>query len=662
MAITPSIWQAQEQLNASDAGDQLDPTVAGLTNGNYVVIWDEPTGGPIGTSAGADLVGQIFDFLGNPVGAEFQVNQNFFVDDERGAQVAAMPGGGFVVVHEDANASGTSIRAEVYDANGALVPGTSNTIQADTNTDVLRDPAVATRPDGSYLVVYQRDIESDAVAPDDQRIVARFVDAVGVVGAEFQIFQTSDDVVVGKVAALSDGNFVVTYQDADDITATDYDPQFAIVTAGGVFVTGADFDSGANMQTEVRVTALTGGGFVGVWTEDIAGSEEIRARVYNNAGAALGAAFTVNTTTAGQQDDAAIAALSDGGFLVAWESGAEDFIRAQRFDATGTPVGVEFLAGDSPDNDQDPAATELSDGRILVAFEGEPGAPDDDIVGTIFDPRGSVINGTAGDDKIAARLEGGRINGLGGNGIMQGFDGNDVIDGGLGNDRMQGGAGDDNYYLDNRFDFVFENAGEGTDTMRIAFSRSLAGNMENLILTGTDDINGVGRQTANIITGNSGDNRLRAGSGNDTLNGGRGEDLLAGDAGNDRLIGGSHNDFLTGGKGADTMTGSGGRDLFDFNLASESGRTLEFRDIITDFQRNADDIDLRSVDANTGLAGNNIFSFIGEDEFSGDGGEVRIRDLGSQVLVQVEVNGDTTRDFEILARNVTTLTASDFLL
>ncbi|MGH6769918.1 MAG: calcium-binding protein, partial [Xanthobacteraceae bacterium] len=277
-------------------------------------------------------------------------------------------------------------------------------------------------------------------------------------------------------------------------------------------------------------------------------------------------------------------------------------------------------------------------------------------------PRGVIINGSGGDDKIAARLEGGRINGLGGNDTMQGFDGDDILDGGLGNDRMFGGLGDDQYFLDSPSDLVVENAGEGIDTMRISFSKSLRPNVENLILTGVADINGVGRQTDNVITGNSGDNRLRAGSGNDTLKGGSGEDLLAGDAGNDRLLGGSNDDILTGGKGRDVMTGNGGRDLFDFNVVGDTGRTSATRDVITDFQRGADDIDVRSIDADTNVAGNNVFTFIGAAAFSGAGGEIRINDLGSQVLVQGDVNGDGVRDFEILAQNVTTLAGSDFLL
>ncbi|MGH6770633.1 MAG: hypothetical protein ACRECO_16610, partial [Xanthobacteraceae bacterium] len=432
MAVTPSVWQAQEQTNTGDVVDQGDPAIVGLTNGNYVVIWDEAAGGPIGVSAGRDLVGQIFDFLGNPVGAEFQANQSFVADDEQDAQVAALPNGGFAMVYEDTDAGGTAIRVQVYDAAGVPVVGSPTTIQSDTNADVLSNPQIAARPDGSYLVTYQRDIDNDgAGGSDDQDIVARFVDAAGNVGAEFLVFGSADDVIIGKVAALSNGNFVVTSADADDITAADYDPQFTVITSAGGFVAGDNFDTGANMQTDVQVAALDGGGFVGVWTENIAGNEEIRARVYDNAGNPLGAAFTVNTTTTGQQNEPAITALSDGGFIVAWDDDNTDIERAQRFDATGAKVGDEFVAGNTPGVDEDLVITELSDGRVLVAYEGEPdavpAAGDDDILGTIFDPRGVIINGSGGDDKIAARLEGGRINGLGGNDTMQGFDGDDIL-------------------------------------------------------------------------------------------------------------------------------------------------------------------------------------------------------------------------------------------
>ncbi len=61
--------------------------------------------------------------------------------------------------------------------------------------------------------------------------------------------------------------------------------------------------------------------------------------------------FIVNTTTAGQQDQSAVTALADGGFMVAWrDDGITDStIRLQRYDAQGNAVGGEINIADAAD-------------------------------------------------------------------------------------------------------------------------------------------------------------------------------------------------------------------------------------------------------------------------------------------------------------------------
>jgi Ca2+-binding RTX toxin-like protein len=132
--------------------------------------------------------------------------------------------------------------------------------------------------------------------------------------------------------------------------------------------------------------------------------------------------------------------------------------------------------------------------------------------------------------------------------------------------------------------------------------------------------------------------------------------------GSDSLDGGAGRDILTGGLGRDFLTGSSGQDLFDYNALNETGRTTSTRDQILDFHRRQDDIDLRTIDANENRSGNNVFRFIGTDAFSDRAGELRIRDLGDNVIVQSDADGDGRSDFEILVRDVGILSRNDFLL
>lgn len=150
-------------------------------------------------------------------------------------------------------------------------------------------------------------------------------------------------------------------------------------------------------------------------------------------------------------------------------------------------------------------------------------------------------------------------------------------------------------------------------------------------------------------------------NGDDELLGFEGKDKLNGGSGDDTLDGGANKDTLNGGRGKDTLTGGTGSDRFDFNSIKESVKGGQ-RDVITDFKRGQGDmIDLKGIDAKTGISGNQKFAWIGKDDFSGVKGELLYKDLGSKVIVQGDVNGDGKADFEILVK-AGSLNAGDFLL
>ena len=284
---------------------------------------------------------------------------------------------------------------------------------------------------------------------------------------------------------------------------------------------------------------------------------------------------------------------------------------------------------------------------------------------------GSAFNDSLSGDEHANRLDGGGGNdslaGGAGNDALEGGSGADTMDGGDGSDQYyvteandvvtEGNTGDTDiarsflpgYTLSDNVengrihsteaadltgnalgnvlyagigDNVLD-GGSGTDTVSYAYGvREDKGVTIDLTIkapqptganrSGSDTLTSIENLTGSsyddTLTGDSKANVLSGGSGADRLNGGDGSDKLIGGAGDDTLVGGLGNDTLIGGTGKDQLTGESGTDVFDFNALSEMGIGSATRDVITDFVRGQDKIDLSTVDANTLVAGNQSFS------------------------------------------------------
>lgn len=106
---------------------------------------------------------------------------------------------------------------------------------------------------------------------------------------------------------------------------------------------------------------------------------------------------------------------------------------------------------------------------------------------------------------------------------------------GSGNDLMVGLAGNDTYVLQS-WATVEEAPNSGTDLVQATFSYGLSANVENLTLTGSDEIDGEGNELANVLTGNNAINVLSGFAGNDTLDGRGGADVMRGGSGNDTYV------------------------------------------------------------------------------------------------------------------------------
>jgi Ca2+-binding RTX toxin-like protein len=236
--------------------------------------------------------------------------------------------------------------------------------------------------------------------------------------------------------------------------------------------------------------------------------------------------------------------------------------------------------------------------------------------------------------------------------VIYGLAGNDVIDGGAGADRLIGGAGNDTYVVDNVDDVVVELLGEGIDTVKSAVSFTLAANAENLTLTGSSSLIGIGNELANTLQANVIGSTLYGFAGNDKLSGGAGVDTLYGGDGLDTLDGGLGADVLVGGAGNDTYIvdniadvvaelETDGTDLVKASVNYVLSANVENLTLIGDLALVGTGNELDNVI--TANAGNNVLYGLGGNDkllgssgvdqlFGGDGNDTLDGGVGADVL------------------------------
>ncbi|MBU8545814.1 MULTISPECIES: beta strand repeat-containing protein, partial [Roseomonadaceae] len=131
----------------------------------------------------------------------------------------------------------------------------------------------------------------------------------------------------------------------------------------------------AAAQTTPAIAADADGNFVVAWhsnNQDGSGNG-IYAQRFDAAGVAAGAEFQVNTYTASNQLNAAVAMDADGNFVVTWDSSGQDGsgtgIYGQRYNAAGVAQGDEFRVNTYTTNAQSQSSVAMdADGDFVVTW------------------------------------------------------------------------------------------------------------------------------------------------------------------------------------------------------------------------------------------------------------------------------------------------------
>lgn len=334
-------------------GDQTAPHAALAPAGGWLVWQDNAVDGDgLGISAARLDSGLAL------MGAPLRVNAAGARDQEK-PRVARLASGGAVVVWQGGPLGYQDIYARFLNADGSFATGD---ILVNTHTNQFQiDPSVAVLANGTVVVVWASSEQDGSLLG----VYGQRLDPAGQkLGGEFRVnLITGRNQRTPSVAALANGSFVVAWISELQRSASSLDVYARLFNSSGVGVSGElPINSvPAGLCANPAVAASASGGFAVAWSQKAGvfytadgdrepsarstDSWDIAARLFNNAGAAQGGTFRLNTLTYGDQFAPQISAFGRS-YLASWislgQDGAREGVFGQFLNSNGGLDGVEF--------------------------------------------------------------------------------------------------------------------------------------------------------------------------------------------------------------------------------------------------------------------------------------------------------------------------------
>jgi Ca2+-binding RTX toxin-like protein len=615
-------------VNADTEGSQFGPAVTTLADGHILVTWnsnDVPD--PDRFTYPLDVEGRILNADGTGASADFIVNTTLYGNQSGAAPIALQDGRAFVTWSS-------------YNPDGGIY---------DTYGRFLNADGTATAPD---FIIQPNQSGASATALDDGRILltwtsddvhARILNADGSPGgSDFIVNSTTEgDQQVFSVTALPDGGAFFVWATYD--IATGYDLYGRVLGADGTMSEPDFIVNSAHGLTEFYpdVTALEDGRVLVTWTSS---------DLTSNSGDIHGRILTFDHMIDGTPMKDVITG-SDGYDVINGYGGDDSLTGGGGNDYLYGGDGNDLLWGNAgPDTlDGGPGADTFAGGAgvDIVRYDNSAAAVHVDLAlntasggdaaGDHFDSIETVV-GSRFADTLTGDAGANTLSGGDGSDLLTGAGGNDTLYGGNGSDRLWGNAGDDTLTGGAGADILA--GGAGIDT--VYYGTSVPGVTVNLA-TGT---------------GHGGDAEGDILSSIENVTGSAFGDSLIGDNGDNRLFGDSGDDILIGGGGSDVLIGGTSSDTFVFKSIQDSlpGAADTIIEFATPDISQATHIDLSAIDANSTLAGDQAFAYVGTAAFSHTAGELRF----ANHLLEADVDGNGTADFQVHV-NIA-LQLNDFIL
>jgi len=315
--INEVIWGQRYDDDGNRVGDnfnvsvfdesQIDPVVSRADD--FVVVWQNTDGN--------NIWGQRFDANGDKVPPQFPVN-TFADNEQEHPAIASDDLGDFVVVYESFDfldlQEGDEIVGQRFSATGVR-QGHEFLVNNVLNGD-QQDPAVARRPDGSFLVAWESD-DGEGLG-ENSGIYARLFGPNGEKGDQFRVNLVPDGNQESPDVGAWEGGYVVVWQSDDGegkgVWARRFDPNGASID-DVEFLVNTIQDLG---QQDPAVSVFDGGEFVVVWQDDDFGSQ---GQEFNAAGEQLGDWFDISVSE--KIEEKPRVQVRESGFMATWFGGGE---------------------------------------------------------------------------------------------------------------------------------------------------------------------------------------------------------------------------------------------------------------------------------------------------------------------------------------------------
>ncbi len=374
-------------------GDQVHPDVAVTTSGGFTVWQDNITDGDGWGVSAMQLNGAL-----SGSGSSFRVNVQATGDQEN-PRVTLLKGGGAAFVWQGGQNGFQHIYARFLSSSNTWVTG-DVMVNASTNYFQV-NPAIATLTNGNVLVVWAS--FNEAASGSMQDVYGRIFSPSGApVTGEFLINQfTSYNQRSPAVAALANGGSVVAWVSEQQRTSApnpgsgsfnvintapvpSVDIYAQLYDGNGVAQgTNQLVNSDSNPCADPAVAAGSDGGFVVTWdardmTNPIGNGLDIYSRSFSGAGVG-GTVLRVNSHLYGDQYGPRISALGTD-YLMVWTSlaqdGSQQGVYGQFVRGNGSVVGGEFRVNTTTANSQiQPVVASDGVGQFLAIWTSFSGLP-----------------------------------------------------------------------------------------------------------------------------------------------------------------------------------------------------------------------------------------------------------------------------------------------